>query len=379
MTRTWPAALALITFLGVGPAAGIERPTPAPTQGAVPVDSADTAGDPELAPIRLALQSGHARPGDIIARLKDVLGRRPELAEAHFLLGLTYRLVGRDMLAEAVAELRQALTLDPSLTAARYYLAQSYLDLGRADRAREELERALDEQGDRPTEFLLLLTRVETQAGSPARALDLAREVLAADPDRGEARYFAALALIALDRRAEGIAELEQLAATDMVPPDVMAALGSAYLDDGRPADAVPLLEQAVAAAVGRPDLHVRLARALRLTGQIEAADARLAAALPPGTPLEASEYYETAEADIAFETALVRLAQDRLDDADEALQKAVTLRPGHGPTLRHLAELRLRQERRTDAARYAAAARSAGETLTPELASLLDAPGDAP
>ena len=46
---------------------------------------------------------------DVIA-LKRVLGDDPKSVEAHVLLGLAYRGLGtQEMLAEAVAELRQAL------------------------------------------------------------------------------------------------------------------------------------------------------------------------------------------------------------------------------------------------------------------------------
>ena len=47
------------------------------------------------------------------------------------------------MMGEAVAEFRQALTIDPSFAAARYYLANTYRELGRNERAREELEAAI--------------------------------------------------------------------------------------------------------------------------------------------------------------------------------------------------------------------------------------------
>jgi len=44
-----------------------------------------------------------------------------------------------EMIGEAVAELRQALELEPRNVPARFYLAHLYLNLGRATRAREEL------------------------------------------------------------------------------------------------------------------------------------------------------------------------------------------------------------------------------------------------
>ena len=46
-----------------------------------------------------------------------------------------------DLIGEATAELRQALAIDPRFAPARFYLAHLYLDMGRAQRAREELRR----------------------------------------------------------------------------------------------------------------------------------------------------------------------------------------------------------------------------------------------
>ena len=41
----------------------------------------------------------------------------------------------------AKAELQEALNLNPNLLWARFYLAKVYIDLGKYDRAREELQR----------------------------------------------------------------------------------------------------------------------------------------------------------------------------------------------------------------------------------------------
>lgn len=381
MIRLWrhrrPFAIVVVAAAVLRPAAAAMPDQSAPAGGTAPppgnAAEARAADAPDLSALRTALLTGTGRPGDLIAELKSVLADHPDSAEAHLLLGLAYRLVGPDMLAEAIAELRQALALDPTLAAGRFYLAQAYLDLNRPERAREELETAIAEMPQPSAQFLVLLAAAEHRLGEAARSLELARQVPASDPVSPQARYQAALALIALDRRTEAIAELEGLAAAGAPPLEVTAALGAAYLDEGRAADAIPLLDAAVQAAPGRPDLHVQLARALRLDGQLDDAEARLAQALPPGAPREASEFYQTVDADIRLETGLIRLAQDRLDEAEAALIAALDIRPDHGPTHRYLAELRLRQDRRGDAATHAGLAREAGETLPAALAALLD------
>ena len=60
------------------------------------------------------------------------------------------------MMAEAKAEFRQALALNPHLVPARLHLAQAYLDFGQPRRAREELEIGLT-QVPRQPQFLALL------------------------------------------------------------------------------------------------------------------------------------------------------------------------------------------------------------------------------
>ena len=77
--------------------------------------------------------------------LKAILAVAPDSPEAHMLLGVAYRAQNEpDLMGEAVAELRQALALNPELTQARLILARIYLDLARASRAREELQTALE-------------------------------------------------------------------------------------------------------------------------------------------------------------------------------------------------------------------------------------------
>src|SRR5947208_3165763 len=72
------------------------------------------------------------------------------------LMGQAYlALRSAGMIAEAKAELQQALNLDPDLFWARFYLARVYIDVGRNDKAKEELERGLVQRPNVP-HFLAL-------------------------------------------------------------------------------------------------------------------------------------------------------------------------------------------------------------------------------
>ncbi len=123
--------------------------------------------------VRGELFSGKGRPDEAIRSLKEVLAVDPGSAEGHLLLGIAYRTVGApDLMGEAVAELRQALEINPEFVPARYYLAHIYLDLGRNERAREELQAALV-TAPRNAQMLTLLGEVERQLKNPRRSLEV--------------------------------------------------------------------------------------------------------------------------------------------------------------------------------------------------------------
>ena len=70
------------------------------------------------------------------------------------------------MIAEAKAELQQALDLDPHLLWARFYLAKIYIDQGLNEKAKDQLERGLRERPNVP-HFLSLLGEVRRKLGDP--------------------------------------------------------------------------------------------------------------------------------------------------------------------------------------------------------------------
>lgn len=366
------ASTTLLLSLATGLMPGAVRQLHAATSAAAQTPSADAALQQRVVQARTALLAGTDRPNDLIAEVKSILAINPEHAEAHVLLALAYRAIGNTtMLAEAIAEFRQALALDPSLAAARYYLAGAYLDLGRAERARTELEAALVQVPGQP-QFTTLLADAERRAGNPERGLQLAQQILATNPALAEARYYAAMCLLDLKRRTEAVAQFEQLANSGVRTTEVTGTLGALYLEDGRLDEAVAMLTMATQTAPTRPDLRVLLARAYRLRGALPDAEQQLAQALPPGAAIEASTFYENAAADIRFETGLIRLQQNRMDDAIAELTQAAELRPAHGETRRALAECYLRAGRTDLATAQASLARAAGTTLPDSLSALL-------
>ena len=124
------------------------------------------------------LQQG--RTEQTIRECKDVLAADPRSAPAHMLLGLAYLALGStDRIADAKAELQQALDLDPELLWARFYLARLYFDQGLTEKAQEQLERGLKQSPGLP-DFLSLLGEVRRELGDPGASVELNRKALEA-------------------------------------------------------------------------------------------------------------------------------------------------------------------------------------------------------
>ncbi len=325
---------------------------------------------------RTAVLTGSAPLEETIDEIKRLLALDPTLAEAHLLLGLAYRSEGSSpLLPEAIAEFRQALALDPALVAGRYYLANSYLDLNRPGRAREELEAGLERLPDQP-QFLTLLSEAERRLGNAARAVELAQRVLASTPNDALARYYGGLALLDMGRRDDGVAYLEAVANAGVPNIEAFLRLGTLYLEDNRIDDATGMLVKAAIMAPTRPDIRIALGRAYRLAGLLSDAEQQLALALPPGSAIEASAFYEELQGNLYLESGLLRMQQARLDEAVAALRRALDFRPAHGPTLQALAEALARQGNYELAAEHAARAEAAGAPVSDAVRARIESRG---
>jgi tetratricopeptide (TPR) repeat protein len=261
------------------------------------------------------------------------------------LLGIAYSTWGsKELKGEAIGEFRQALDLDPRLVQVRFFLAHLYLDLGRAARAREELEAALVQNPGNP-EFLALLGEAERQLKNPRRAVDVTRQALKADPSFAPARYYLGLALLDAGQRDEAITELEQVVRAGAQVADAYLSLGSAYVEAGRPADAIETLTQGLRIDPGRSELHIALARAYRAKGLLEKADAQLTLGRPKHAALsDSSDYpYQQVELDYYLERGMVKLQRGQLAAAAEAFKKVLEFEPGHEAAARELAEVNRR------------------------------------
>jgi tetratricopeptide (TPR) repeat protein len=305
------------------------------------------------------------RINDSIRELKEILALDPGSAEGHMLLGIAYRTAGSpDVMGEAKAELEQALALNPAYVPARFYLANLYLELGRPEKAREELQTALAQVPDRP-QFLALLGEAERRLKNPRRSVELNRQALKADESFAQARYYLGLALFDLGQRDEAIRELERVVASDPKLVEPYLSLGTAYADAGRLDDALAALNQGARIGPPRPDLRIQLAKVYRLKGLLAKADEQLTLARPAPAAGPAATYdQQQVDSDLLLEQGLLRLQQGRLKAAADALLKVLDMDPDHGLANRGLAELYLRQGSYVRASEYAARAEKLGFPL---------------
>jgi tetratricopeptide (TPR) repeat protein len=285
-----------------------------------------------------SLQRGD--PDGAVREAKAALAADPRDPAAHMLLGQAY-LAKRSvaMVAEAKAELQQALDLDPNLLWARFYLARIYIDLGLYDKAKDQLERGLKTRPDVP-HFLSLLGDVERQLGHPQASIDLNRKALERDATLTPAHYYMALAYLDLKNQDEAARELDTAIASPYVAPEMYVALASIDVDRGRLNEAEALCKKAAALDETRAETYVALARVYNAKGAAEQAIAAVKLALPEGRTFPATAYYQKIQADAYFELGRAYQAKKMKAAAVEALTHALELDPARAETRRYLEAL---------------------------------------
>ena len=271
---------------------------------------------------------------------KEAVGIDGQSGPAHLLLGQAYLLMrSASMIAEAKAELQQALDLDPSLVWGRFYLAKVYLDTGRPDKAAAELDEALK---TRPgvAHFLSLRGESERKLGHPEAALEWHRKALASDPKMNTVHYYAALAYMDLRREDEAIGELEASLQSAFVAPELYLTLGSLYVQRKRYREAEDLCRKAIALDPSRSESYLNLAQLYNAQSLSSKALAALHQALPPGKTFATSPYYQQLQADIHFEFGRAYAAKGSQREAIAAYLRCLELDSGRLAARRKLAEL---------------------------------------
>jgi tetratricopeptide (TPR) repeat protein len=297
--------------------------------------------------VQLGAAAEHLQQGKVeqsIRECKGVLASDPRSAPAHMLLGLAY-LAQRSIakVADAKAELQQALDLDPELLWARFYLARLYLDQGLSEKAQEQLQRGLKQRPGLPA-FLSLLGEVRRKLGDPAAGLELNRKALEADATMIPAHYFLALAYMDLKQDQAALAEFEIAIHSPAVTPEMYNALASLYIKKQQYADAEDSCRKAIAMDRSRPDAYLNLARVYNAQHASDKALEALRAALPEGKEFTVSEYYQELQTDVAVERGVAYTAKKMYALAIEEYGRALDFDPSRAAVHRRLAELLLQK-----------------------------------
>ncbi len=197
------------------------------------------AADTELSTVFMGGRPAEFRPKVEIAARK-ALELDPELAEAHVLLANIEK--NQWQWAEAEAEFRRALDLNPNDAVAQNGFADWLLSQGRPEEALAWARRAREH--DPLAVSGVKIGWILFQSHRYEEAIHELRSVLAVFPDHTGALWFLGFALIANGQAEEAIPVLEKALSVSDRSAGVMGILIRAYAHAGRRADALRLLEE---------------------------------------------------------------------------------------------------------------------------------------
>jgi tetratricopeptide (TPR) repeat protein len=276
---------------------------------AAAVDPLVTDAPSDLLAAARALRAGDA--AGAIEQLTPVVAARPDAAQAHRVLGLAYQAAGKG--EQALAELEMTIRLDRTDERARIALSAVLARAGRTQDARLALRDALVQI---PTsgQAQWRLGQLALAAGDLAEAIPAFEQAAAAGPlagagtllvtlgrsynqlpdlDGAARAYRSRVAVLPHDRTAhlelsavyrsagqvnDALVEALAAAVLDPASADARAAAGQLLVAAGRDAEAVPLLERAVALDARHRESRYALSRALTRLGRADAAAEQLRA-----------------------------------------------------------------------------------------------------
>jgi tetratricopeptide (TPR) repeat protein len=274
--------------------------------------------NPRLVTAHVYLGVAEAQLGSVaraIEHFREALALDPRSQAAHYNLALNLLRLGQS--EEAIQELEQVVAVDPRFGPARYNLGLLLEQKGRFKEAADQLEGALAAQKT-DSGALLHLVHCHFKAANAARALELAREGLARDlPLEAVGRL--AFLLVENGFAADALPALERARAGGYASEELAWFLARAYLETGRPSQAVELLEPLRQSGSWRVlhALGLALAAAQRREAAIEAL--RQAVLLKPD------------EAPVRYSLGSLLLKADNGDDqraGAEEIRRAIELAP---------------------------------------------------
>ena len=270
-------------------------------------------------------------------------------------------LLQRDLEA-AAREVAEVLRLAPRFPVAHYLdglIKYELHDIDGAEAAIREVQRTVP---DHPPS-LYLMGAVKYQQGQLSQAQDNLRRYLARDSHNESARKLLARVHY-VQKDFQAVIETLKPLADSTRDPQVLAMLGSTYLQSGHAAEATQALERAVALAPDAAPFRNQLALSLLSAGQQDRAEAELQTAVEVDAEQFQSDYLiamlRLREGDYAAASqavaaiiekspdiplgynlkGAVALAQGDQDAARDAFEEALGIDPGFWPAVSNLARI---------------------------------------
>lgn len=369
ISDVWPAAMAVLTMLGITILALLKKPRAAfplacfflilaPSSSVVPIATQTVAEHRmylplaallaaaalvvhawwgrRVVPFAVVLAVGFAaltvlRNGDYqteVALWRDTVEKVPDNSRAHLNLGAALVRAGQP--AAAASAFSTALQLEPDNANAHANLGSVLLESGRTSDAIRHHEEAVRL---RPDDFTLRanLANALVQAGRAADAIAHYRIALENAPAaaRAELHQNLGLAWSRLGASAEAIAHFEQALQDRPEYPEAHYKLGNVLLRARRPQEAVRHFEAALQLRPDYTAAHNNLGNALLLSG-------RSAEAIPHFEAVIRVEPSAPAHANLGLALMLTRA----FDQAQAQFETALRLDPGYEPARANLARL---------------------------------------
>ncbi len=339
---------------------------------ALEIARADGTGDVSIDLALARLYLDRERPADAVPLLRRIVNEQPQYSEGAVLLAEAQESAGAP--DAAIETLRNLLTDQPQFFRGRVQLAELY------DRERKWVEAAdawaaVQKLNQRNTEIAARRGAALLNAGRPSEAKDVLRDALKMTPN--DVRISAILAQAQRDSGDMEGAEATARALQTAHPEDIRTKFLLAQMLDakGRRDEALALYKEAATSAPDNTMVLFQYGAALDRAGK-QADAQKVFRDLIAKDPLDAKALnylgYMMAEHGTSLDEAVTLIQralkvepdnpsykdslgwayyqQGKLDLADPQLSDAAVRRPKDSVILEHLGDLRLKQNRRSDA-----------------------------
>ena len=266
---------------------------------------ARSSGDGRAVRLLARAFNASGQPEMAVQQLERAVESTPEDVETRFALASGYLRLERP---EAAEGLFRDVAEERPIPQTWILIGRTYRDYGEYGKAREALERAIEEDPRVPRArfYLGTVELLDRGRGAVEEAIDHFKEERRISPEDPVNQLYLGMVLVDARRFEEALASLEIAVESTSTRPNALHHLGRALLGLDRPAEAATALESAIDLAEGgyggsfnanqMESLHYQLALALRRTGD----EAR---AMP---------HFEAAE---RFSVALAQSSRDRMSN----------------------------------------------------------------